>query len=311
MRQSTTRLALLLLVALVGTQAEPAGYHYDRPTRLAVHSAAASPGALTNIYTGHQFAPLPTVQPLPPVPALPPLPTARSGLASGPGPLLSRYQPVKQTAPPATRIVSSYVAPSQRTVSYHGIAAGTPHNVYGNPPEHQVHYQPPSAPAQTQPLRLSFGKQSLFSPGESYVANGRQLKQYAVIELIDNDIDNMPQPFLSSSSFNRFRSQPTTTGLQVDSRATALVREQQQLSIQPRFQSNAASTDAIALGSGGLGYIRLPNGNVYLGSGSLGYISGQQVKQAHLDARTRSEFTSDALHFGHGPLGGASNFIGF
>ncbi|XP_030384640.1 uncharacterized protein LOC115631928 [Scaptodrosophila lebanonensis] len=178
----------------------------------------------------------------------------------------------------------------------------------------------PSAPALLSSgaaLRVPFGKQPLISPGETYVANGRQLKQYAVVEFIDNDIDQSTSPFLHSSFFDEYRAHigasgtgatpPTGNGLQIDSRANALVLEQQALGVQSRAQQG----DAIALGSGGLGYIRLPNGNVYLGSGSLGYISGQQRIASVRDARTRADSTPDAVHFGHGPLGGADNFLRF
>ncbi|XP_060656610.1 protein PRRC1-B [Drosophila nasuta] len=312
------RLLLLLLLTLQSLIAtEALGYHYDRPTR----------PAPTSVYTGHHFAPLPTVQPLPPVPALPALPTARVPLPrSRPaGHIVSQYGPPPSVAPsPASSIVSTYLPPAYASpiasISYHGVA---PPAAPPSAPQ-QLLQQPihvPSGPAATAPpLRIPYGKQALISPGESYVANGRQLKQYAVIEIIDNDIDESPAPFLSSSFFDRYRAHvgasgtgataTAGTGLQLDSRANALVLEQQALSVQPRFQ-NQGQNDAIALGSGGLGYIRLPNGNVYLGSGSLGYISGQQRVASVLDARTRSESTSDALHFGHGPLGGADNFLRF
>ncbi|XP_017856816.1 PREDICTED: uncharacterized protein LOC108609607 [Drosophila arizonae] len=290
-------LLLLLLVAAHPLAAEPAGYHYDRPS--AGHYAPTAPSA---IVTGHHFSPLPTVQPLPPVPALPPLPRTRIQQPSLS--LASRYLPPTPTAPVVSRYQAPAYAAPLSSITFHGNA--------------HAKVQAPSAPAAAQPLRIPFGKTALFSPGESYVANGRQLKQYAVIEIIDNDISDSPAPFLNSGFLDQYRASvgasgtsatPTSTGVgfQLDSRANALVLEQQALSLQPR----ANQGDAIALGSGGLGYIRLPNGNVYLGSGSLGYISGQQRVASVLDARTRSESTSDALHFGHGPYGGADNFLRF
>ncbi|KAH8412077.1 hypothetical protein KR222_008713 [Zaprionus bogoriensis] len=329
---------LLLLIATPALHAEPAGYHYDRPTRPQSGPSAptgpSGPGGLTSLsglpaalYTGHHFAPLPTVQPLPPAPALPPLPTPRVPLprsrpllptspAVG-GSLLNRYLPSSAVPPPVgASAVSNFLPPTYgapiASISFHGQPIRVPSG-------------PAAAP---QPLRVPYGKQAqLIAPGQSYVANGRQLKQYAVIELIDNDIDEQPAPFLSSAGagsapfFDRFRAHlgasgtgASGSGVQLDSRANALVLEQQALSVQPRFGGaggGQAQSDAIALGSGGLGYIRLPNGNVYLGSGSLGYISGQQRVASVLDARTRSEATSDALHFGHGPLGGADNFLRF
>jgi len=308
---------MLLLLSLQSISAEPVGYHYDRPTP---HSGPSGPsGPATSVYTGHHFAPLPTVQPLPPVPALPALPTARV-----PHPR-SHYLAPSAAPPPARSIVSTYLPPSLAaplaSISYHGVAPPQQQQQQQHSgPAPQLFQQPihvTSAPAAPQPLRIPFGKHALISPGESYVANGRQLKQYAVIEIIDNDIDDSPAPFLSSNFFDRYRAHvgasgtgATPNGLQLGSRANSLVLEQQALSVQPRFQ-NQGTNDAIALGSGGLGFVRLPNGNVYLGSGSLGYISGQQRVASVLDARTRSEATSDALHFGHGPLGGADNFLRF
>lgn len=323
-------LLLLALHSLTLILGEPVGYHYDRPTRPTGPSALSAPGLSGSIYTGHHFAPLPTVQPLPPVPALPPLPTARvplprsRPLATSPAVgILNRYLPSSPVTPPTSSLVSTYLPPPYATapissISFHGVA---PQSVRLQQP-----INVPSGPAATtpaQPLRVPYGKQALFSPGESYVANGRQLKQYSVIEIIDNDIDEQPAPFLSSNFFDRYRAHlgasgtgATGSGVQLDSRANALVLEQQALGVQPRFggqgqTGQGGQSDAIALGSGGLGYIRLPNGNVYLGSGSLGYISGQQRVASVLDARTRSEATSDALHFGHGPLGGADNFLRF
>lgn len=302
-------LLLLLLVAAHPLAAEPAGYHYDRPS--AGHYA---PTASSAILTGHHFSPLPTVQPLPPVPALPPLPRTR--IQQPTQSLASRYLPPT----PAGPVVSRYQAPAYAaplsSITFHGNAHAKVQ--VESPTQQSLPIHVPSAPAAAQPLRIPFGKTALFSPGESYVANGRQLKQYAVIEIIDNDISDSPAPFLNSGFLDQYRASvgasgtsatPTSTGVgfQLDSRANALVLEQQALSLQPR----ANQGDAIALGSGGLGYIRLPNGNVYLGSGSLGYISGQQRVASVLDARTRSESTSDALHFGHGPYGGADNFLRF
>ncbi|EDV99139.1 GH13198 [Drosophila grimshawi] len=324
------KMLLLLVVVVQPLSAEPAGYHYDRP--------GPSP---PSSYTGHQFAPLSTVQPLPPVPALPSLPTGHGFQQRTPtqpaGSILSRFLP---GTPAVTKIVSypASAAP-QTSVTYHGqqpTVVRTPSqlqqpiNVPSAPGQPQLPFNVPSGPAAPQPLRIPFGKTALFSPGESYVdASGRQLKQYAVIEIIDNDISESPAPFLKSTFFDRYRAHLGASGIgatafagsgpassagsgrQLDSRANALVLEQQALSLQPRQLNQGQRQESVALGSGGLGYIRLPNGNVYLGSGSLGYISGQQRIASVREARTRSELTSDALHFGHGPLGGAGNFLRF
>ncbi|XP_026844485.1 uncharacterized protein LOC6588720 isoform X1 [Drosophila persimilis] len=318
-------LGLVLLSFLLQLQSIRAdvGYHYDRPS---------APSAPASIYSGHQFRALPTIHPLPPIPSLPALPTARVPIprirpTAPAADIVSHYLPPKPTGP----IVSTYLPPPVAapisSISFHG-QTPTLRPVYGPPgygfsqplaPTASTPIVVPSGPGPVSaggpPLRIPFGKQALISPGESYVANGRQLKQYAVIEIIDNDIDESPAPFLSSSSFfDRFgahlgASSGPSNGVQLDSRANSLLLEQQSLSIQPRSQGGQG--DAIALGSGGLGFVRLANGNVYLGSGSLGYISGQQRVASVLDARTRSDSTPDALHFGHGPLGGAENFLRF
>ncbi|XP_017003974.2 uncharacterized protein [Drosophila takahashii] len=314
-------LGLLLLSSAICAQPD-VGYHYNRPTRPTAPSAPSGPG---NVYTGHQFSALPTVHPLPPIPALPPLPTARVPIPRSRPTVISHYLPPKP-------VVSTYIPPPAAapisSISFHGAPTFKP--IYGPPPPPRISQPlstlatpivvPPTGPAPLVPeggnLRIPFGKQALISPGESYVSNGRQLKQYAVIEIIDNDIDETPAPFLSGSSFfDRFGAHvgaPSAAGgIQIDSRANSLLLEQQQLAIQPRSQGGPPGGDAIALGSGGLGFVRLPNGNVYLGSGSLGYISGQQRVASVLEARTRSETNSDALHFGHGPLGGVDNLLRF
>ncbi|KAH8412316.1 hypothetical protein KR009_001248 [Drosophila setifemur] len=322
-------LGLLLLTLLLQLDSIRAvGYHYDRPLRPTAPSAPAS------IYTGHQFGALPTIHPLPPIPALPPLPTARVPLPrsrpTAPATsIISRYLPPNHAAPAYSTYIPPPVAAPITSISFHGTPTLKP--VYGPPPPQNNPFRitpvPPTiaTPIVVQPtgpaaqlaggnLRIPFGKQALISPGESYIANGRQLKQYAVIEIIDNDLDETPGPFLSGTSFfDRFGAHvgtPSGNGVQLDSRANSLLLEQQQLSIQPRSQVGGQG-DAIALGSGGLGFVRLANGNVYLGSGSLGYISGQQRVASLRDARTRSEATSDALHFGHGPLGGVDNLLRF
>lgn len=54
----------------------------------------------------------------------------------------------------------------------------------------------------------------------------------------------------------------------------------------------------IALGSGSLGLITLPNGNVYLGSGSLGYVSEKQHVETLVRATPRPLLQGSPVHFG-------------
>ncbi|KAM7353428.1 uncharacterized protein ACRADG_005495 [Cochliomyia hominivorax] len=314
----TTLLSLYINLVAAG---HIGGYNYEKP--------AVSTGLITapaNLNHGHSFGPIPTITPLPPVPALPPLPTPR------PKAQIVQTQTLYQTHPVTTRKPLSTYLPSS------GSSAGKIAKQYQSPglqsppppPAPAVGLSSPSAPstgsgastglgsnlpnpapAPAQPLRVPFGKQAVISfpsgaaSEATYQANGRQLKQYAVIEIIDNDIEQNTQPFLNSPFIDTFRAHIGASGtgatpeplgggaIQIGSRSSASVLGQQSL-----------ANDAIALGSGGLGFIRLANGNVYLGSGSLGYISSQQHSQSINEARTRTGAPQpDPLHFGHGPLG--------
>uniref|UniRef100_A0A1A9ZCU4 DUF4774 domain-containing protein n=1 Tax=Glossina pallidipes TaxID=7398 RepID=A0A1A9ZCU4_GLOPL len=241
--------------------------------------------------------------------------------------ITTQYLPPRASYP---RVEQNYQAPSLLPPSIfpslHSLAPSAPTvpsapsaaPIYSGPANRAPQTFTPTAPtnfaaqapstAAAPPLRIPFGKTAVISfpqlpsggsgvsaPGnvDFYEVNGRQLKQYAVVEIIDNDIEQNPLlPFAHAPFFDGYRAR------QFD---PLLSRQQQQRS------SVAVSNpgDAVALGSGGLGFIRLANGNVYLGSGSLGYISSQQHSQSLTEARTRSGAPQpDALHFGHGPLGG-------
>ncbi|XP_017464944.1 PREDICTED: uncharacterized protein LOC108358236 [Rhagoletis zephyria] len=175
---------------------------------------------------------------------------------------------------------------------------------------------------QPQPLRVPFGQQPVFNyvtgPDSGfYVVNGRQLKQYAVVEFVDNDISQDTKPFLSQAFVNNYRAQvgasgtgaiaPLPSSMQLDSTANAILREQQRLGLQ----GDSARGGSIALGSGGIGFVRLPDGSVTLGSGSLNFVTAQQHLADQRAARTRSEIQRDPLHFGHGPFEEPSNGLPF
>lgn len=128
-----------------------------------------------------------------------------------------------------------------------------------------------------------------------YIVNGRILKQYLVMEDLDDDnsIDsflNSPQrhplgPFLPPN-FNIVKpNRPTNLGFPIQS--NALRRTQ--------------SPPAVALGSGSLGYIRLPNGSIFIGSGSLGYIDSQQRANDIQSVRNRQSPRPSPLSFGQTP----------
>lgn len=113
------------------------------------------------------------------------------------------------------------------------------------------------------------------------------------IELFLNNNNNSPSgrqyigPFLPPN-FNVVKpSRPHNLGFPINN----AYQQQQQRSFQSRPQ-------AIALGSGSLGYIQLPNGSIFIGSGSLGYIDGQQRANDIANVRNRKSSAPSPLVFG-------------
>ncbi|XP_005175939.1 uncharacterized protein LOC101893121 [Musca domestica] len=310
-------------------------YSYDKPVKLIDDGYAyAKPAA-----TGHFFPPLPTVKPLPAVPDLPPLPTARPKVTLTQQALYQTHPTPGHGAPhttllPATfkptdidKIAQQYRPSSAPTstggTSGYGVTGSGNGGSYSQPtapsgggeillgtfgPPTGSAALDPNAPAQ-QPLRIPFGKTAIIHPAGTG-GGERPLKQYSVIEIIDNDIAQNNQPFLPPLVHDDFRAligatgtgaiAPLTTGFQFESKANSNVVAQQQ---QQEYHTSFRSSGQIALGSGGLGLVRLPDGKIHLGSGSLGYISNDMVRHNANEARTRSEMArASALHFGHGSL---------
>ncbi|XP_011187137.2 protein diaphanous homolog 1 [Zeugodacus cucurbitae] len=315
--------ALLLVLRHVNAE----GYHYGPP------SAPARPPPNSN--SGHFFAPIPTIAPLPPVPTLPALPTGRPRVQNFlPAPPARTQTQTLLQVHPASSGAPRPAPPQQLRPSgpYNGFAGNFGDRQPAQPQQGGgYHYGPPTGsapsapsapgrfpptgPLQPQPVRVPFGQQPIYKfgndlgpDGNFYVVNGRQLKQYAVVEYVDNDISQDTKPFLSQSFVNNYRAlvgasgtgaiAPLPSAMQLDSTADAILREQQRL----EFRGATSRGDTIALGSGGIGFVRLPDGSVTLGSGSLNFVTGQQHLADLRDARTRSESQSDPLHFGHGPL---------
>lgn len=346
-----TRFYALMLVALSTSVALASSqYSYEKPNKpLDPGYTYQKPTNFGN--DGHFFAALPTIKPLPAVPRLPALPTGRpkvtltqqalyqshpssaplgntyippSGPPSSVGKIIQQYRPssgFQQLSPPT-------LSPTSFGVTGSGVYTSP------TPPANNREvilgtFGPPTGPNPTtpaQPLRIPFGKTAVIQfPGQSEqlqvqqafgnAGGSRPQKQYAVIEIIDNDLMQNTEPFLPAPVRDDFRalfgasgtgaSPPLNFGVQIDSRANANVFAQQQ---------QILSNNQIALGSGGLGLVRLADGKLHLGSGSLGYISNEMIRQNAQEARTRSEVArAGALHFGHGslaqsPIGGATTF---
>ncbi|XP_053661908.1 uncharacterized protein LOC128711068 [Anopheles marshallii] len=161
---------------------------------------------------------------------------------------------------------------------------------------------------------------------DTYIADGRILKQYAVMEFHAEEQERNQYhqqqllhgsgafrtpagtPYPTTAYFSKFP--PTYEPLYGTTFAQPLPQLPPVLdSFNPRFgvqhehQRSPLLTKnhgPIALGSGSLGYIHGPNG-VTVGSGSLGYISHQQHREtlAELIERKKSKHLPSPLTFGH------------
>lgn len=136
---------------------------------------------------------------------------------------------------------------------------------------------------------------------QTYIAHdGRILKQYSVHE---RHVDDIPDT-------RTFQPNPTLATQQIPSGLPPFYVSSNLNLAQPRAQvinNNQIPTflnrnhGPIALGSGSLGYITLPNGNVFLGSGSLGYTSHKQHYDMILEIsnRKRKSLQPGLTTFGH------------
>ncbi|XP_053673715.1 uncharacterized protein LOC128723975 [Anopheles nili] len=163
---------------------------------------------------------------------------------------------------------------------------------------------------------------------ETYIADGRILKQYAVMEFHaeerERDQHHQHQllhgsgafrtpagtPYPTTTYFSKFSPANTYEPLygsafapQLPQLPTLVDNFNPRFGVQHEHQRSPLLTKnhgPIALGSGSLGYIHGPNG-VTVGSGSLGYISHQQHREtlAELIERKKSKHLPSPLTFGH------------
>ncbi|XP_037921764.1 uncharacterized protein LOC119658433 [Hermetia illucens] len=146
------------------------------------------------------------------------------------------------------------------------------------------------------------------SDTETYIVDGRVLKQYLVEEnqyddilppdnvgsnpILLNDFANIFDKYSTINQNNR-RPNPVSRGISQDFLRIQVSNGPTSL-IQPVTRNHGP----VALGSGSLGYIRRPNGSVFLGSGSLGYISNQQRVNDVNDARAPKGTAPGPTSFG-------------
>ncbi|CRK93398.1 CLUMA_CG006934, isoform A [Clunio marinus] len=193
---------------------------------------------------------------------------------------------------PPTRIFT----PSNRWTNVFGFDDITYHhlfneingyNNYGIP----THMTPPPpqrpiTPRPYHPNDYNFvGYRTPYDFDSTYVSHdGRVVKQYSVHEIHDNDL---PDPNIFKPTTNLLRPLPIPPMSAESAQILQFNAPKNTNFAQPRAHlANLRTSNPnqiptfltrnhgpVALGSGSLGVIRLPNGAVFLGSGSLGYIS--------------------------------------
>lgn len=157
------------------------------------------------------------------------------------------------------------------------------------------HHHFPSVSHQRQPLQQPIHEQPtvIYRPfaypisvldGETYLVNGRFVKQYAVMEHIPNDVA-YPNDLFAPFFVDGFNSIDGTTSNYLDG----------------GYFHHLPLQDGITLGSGSLGYIQLDNGEIFLGSGSLGFISTKERNFQIRQARTRKSPPPGPFSFGSAP----------
>lgn len=147
------------------------------------------------------------------------------------------------------------------------------------------------------PFHFIGGNHLGFSNEETYIADGRILKQYSVLEHHPEDAERhrllqpTPSYFHNDLLFNH---------LNIPYSSTIGFNPRLGRPLNNRLPLLTKNHGPVALGSGSLGYIHGPNGVVF-GSGSLGYISHQQHRDSlsEIVARRSRKLRPGPLHFGH------------
>ncbi|GAB0094292.1 uncharacterized protein DMENIID0001_095670 [Sergentomyia squamirostris] len=163
-----------------------------------------------------------------------------------------------------------------------------------NLPQTLNSYLPPPPPTPSAnyyfPPALITPASNSIEEEEYYHHDGRLLKQYLVRE----EIYDYPAP----EEQNPLRANPLTQ-LQVRYANQIPYLVSSNLIVDHPFKPShlAKNHGPIALGSGSLGYIRLPNGVYFLGSGSLGYVSQKQYYDGLSNIQPQP-LVPGPLHFG-------------
>ncbi|XP_058822832.1 uncharacterized protein LOC131684191 [Topomyia yanbarensis] len=155
------------------------------------------------------------------------------------------------------------------------------------------------------PFQFIGGNHLGFNDEETYIADGRILKQYSVLEHHADDIERhrLLQPDTYNPSPSYFSNElPDVYNRPLNLAYSTTIGFNPRLGLPLNNHSPLLTKNhgPVALGSGSLGYIHGPNG-VALGSGSLGYISHQQHRESlsEISARKNQKHRPGPLHFGH------------
>lgn len=212
--------------------------------------------------------------------------------------------PTYETPPPASRSFLNKLRPNKFTnvfgfddVSYRNIYNEINGYNYGFPSRP---IPPPPPPPQ------SLGSYGFYNFGygvydfeTTYVSeDGRVVKQYSVHERHHNDHPE-PMNFKPSMSVNTRAIPLQFPRIYISNRNQQAQPRNFNPTPIPSFLNN--NHGPVALGSGSLGVIQLPNGEVYLGSGSLGYISHKDHYDTTLHHQNRKQrpHAGDPLNFRH------------
>jgi hypothetical protein len=220
---------------------------------------------------------------------------------------ISPHQPLHSDVPASRTFLKKFKSNSPRFTNVFGFDDISYQHIY-NELNGDFNYGFPVSTQPIPPIPGSIPSQSQgfgfynFGYGaydfETYVSeDGRIVKQYSVHERHHNDHPE-PMSFKPSVSVNMRAVPIQFQKVYITNRNLAQPRNFNPKPV-PSFLSH--NHGPIALGSGGLGFIRLPNGQIHLGSGSLGYISHKEHYDSTLESQNRKQrpHNGDSLTFRH------------
>lgn len=210
--------------------------------------------------------------------------------------------PLTKTDPPSPPASRIFLNKAKKFTNVFGYNDDSYRNIYND--IDGFNYGIPTHPIPPQQDPLGFGYfnygRGVYDFETIYISqDGRYVKQYSVHE---RHHDDHPEPtnFKPSQSVNMRAIPLQFPRFYINANNVAQPRNFNPSS-PPSQTFLSHNHGPVALGSGSLGFIQLPNGDVYLGSGSLGYISHKEhydTTVEHHNRRMRPH-PRGPLTFGH------------